>query len=159
MSDIGHLYQSIKGDIVTPSNPDYKASIARWASNAERNAKIVVFVKDQKDVALSLAYARGNKLPLAVRGGGHSSSGASSSEDGLVIDLSRHLNRVRIDPDQRLAYVEGGAVWESVEKAAIEHGLASVAGTVNHVSLFNDLHYGSAYRATFIFSRLGLEGD
>ena len=39
----------------------------------------------------------------------------------------------RDDPGQKLAYVGGAALWEAVEKAAIKHGLATVAGTVNHV--------------------------
>lgn len=135
MSDIESLRKSLKGDVVTPTDADYQASIARWAKNAERNAAIVAFVKDAEDVATALAYVKSTKLPLAIRGGGHSSSGASSSEGGLVIDLSRHLNGVRIDPENKLAYVGGGAIWASVDKASIEHGLAGVAGTVNHVSI------------------------
>lgn len=133
MSDIESLRKSFKGDLVTPSDPDYKASIARWASNSERNAKIVAFVKDADDVSTALAYVKSNQIPFAIRAGGHSVSGASSSE-GLVIDLSRHVNRVRIDAEKKLAYVGGGALWGSVDKAAIEHGLAAVAGTVSHVS-------------------------
>lgn len=62
-------------------------------------------------------------------------SGTSSQTDGLVIDLSRHIAGARIDPDKKLAYVGGGAIWETVDKAAIQHGLASVGGTVNHVGL------------------------
>ena len=51
-----------------------------------------------------------------------------------MIDLSRHLSGVRVDPVAKLAYVGGGAIWETVDKTAIEHGLATVAGTINHVS-------------------------
>ena len=53
-----------------------------------------------------------------------------------MIDLSRHLNALEIDPDpeNKFAYVGGGAIWEQVDsKASILRGLASVAGTVNHV--------------------------
>ena len=124
--------QSFKGDISTPADADYAEAISRWAVNAQANAKIVAFVKTPEDVALAIAYAKENHLPIAIRGGGHSTAGASSSE-GLVIDLSRHLNAVEIDPENKLAYVGGGAIWEQVDKASIPHGLASVAGTVNHV--------------------------
>jgi hypothetical protein len=61
-----------------------------------------------------------------------SSTGASSS-DGLVIALSRYINYCRVDPDKKLAYVGGGALWRDVDNAAIEHGLATVGGTVQHV--------------------------
>jgi FAD/FMN-containing dehydrogenase len=154
-SDFSAFQRLFKGELVTPSDPDYAASIARWAINAERRAKIVAFVKDEEDVALALKYARENMLPLAVRGGGHSSSGASSSENGLVIDLSRHLNGVRIDAENKLAYVGGGAIWESVDKAAIEHGLAAVAGSVNHVSA---LPAGPAHTVPMIKARPASEG-
>ena len=125
--------QSFKGDISTPTDADYAKAISRWALNAQANAKIVAFVKTPGDVALAIAYARENRLPIAIRGGGHSTAGASSTE-GLVIDLSRHLNKVEIDPENKLAYVGGGAIWEQVDKASILHGLATVAGTVGHVS-------------------------
>lgn len=127
------LLEDVKGDVVTPDSPDYKAALARWAINAERNAKVVVFVKDAQDVGIALKYARENNLTVAVRGGGHNAAGASSVENGLVIDLSRYINTVRIDAEDRLGYVGGGAVWKSVDEEAIKHGLATVGGTVNHV--------------------------
>ena len=122
------------GDIVLPEDKDYAAAISRWACNAERNAAVVTFPKTHEDVALAIAYARDNQLELAVRGGGHSSSGSSSCT-GLVIDLSRHLNGVRIDAENKLAYVDGGAIWRTVDEAAIKFGLATVGGTVNHTGV------------------------
>jgi hypothetical protein len=136
MADFLIFQESFKGNIITPDDPNYQAAIARWASNAERRAKIVAFVKDAEDVSAAVTFAKASKIPLAIRGGGHSTSGASSSQDGLVIDLSKHLNGVRIDPEAKLAYAGGGALWGAVDKAAIEHGLATVGGTVNHVILF-----------------------
>jgi FAD/FMN-containing dehydrogenase len=126
--------ESFTGDWVTPDHPSYSEAIARWSAGAERRAKAVAFVKSPQDVATVLKYAKQHSYTIAIRGGGHSTSGASSAEDGIVIDLSRHLSGVRVDPVEKLAYVGGGAVWETVDKTAIEHGLATVAGTVNHVS-------------------------
>ena len=127
--------ESFTGDWITDDHPRYSEAIARWAANAERRAKAVAFVKNAQDVGIVLNYAKQHKLLIAVRGGGHSPSGASSIEGGIVIDLSRHLSNVRVDPVEKLAYVGGGAIWETVDKTAIEHGLATVGGTVNHVSL------------------------
>jgi FAD/FMN-containing dehydrogenase len=126
--------ESFTGDWITADHPNYSEAIARWAANAERRATAVAFVKNAQDVAIVLNYAKQHKLLIAVRGGGHSTSGASSIEGGIVVDLSRHLSNVRVDPAEKLAYVGGGAIWETVDKTAIEHGLAAVAGTVNHVS-------------------------
>lgn len=126
--------KALKGDVVTPTDPDYSKAIARWAVNNERKAKVVAFVKDAEDVSLTIRYAKNEKLRIAIRGGGHSMTSASSVENGIVIDLSRYLNITRVDADKKLAFVGGGATWETVDKAAIEHGLATVGGTVNHVS-------------------------
>jgi len=133
MTDFHALKNTFKGDLVTPTDPDYAKAIARWAANAERRAEVVAFVKDTTDVALAIKYATANKLPIAIRGGGHSPAGASSSEGGLVIDLSRYITTVTVDAEKRLAYASGGALWEAVDKASIAHGLATVGGTVNHV--------------------------
>jgi hypothetical protein len=53
--------------------------------------------------------------------------------------FSRYLSKVRIeskDPAEQLAHVDGGAIWETVDKAMVGHGLATAAATVNHVSSF-----------------------
>ncbi len=139
MSGLTEFKQSFKGDIVTPGNEGYSQAIARWATNAERNARVVAFVKDTDDIALALKYARTNNLQVAIRCGGHSTSGASSAEDGLVIDLSRYFDYVVVDPEKRTARVGGGSLWQAVETEAIKHGLASVAGKVSHVRFW--VHY------------------
>ena len=56
-----------------------------------------------------------------------------------MIDLSRYLNGVKVDPEKKVAYVGGGALWETVDRTAIEHGLATVGGTVNHVCCLSPL--------------------
>jgi len=135
MADLQAFKNQFKGDIVTPSDADYENAITRWAVNANRRSKIVAFVKDEADVALAIKYAKANALPIAIRGGGHNPAGASSIEGGLVIDLSRYINAVRVDAAKQLAYVGGGSLWETVDKEAIKHGLATVGGTVNHTGV------------------------
>ncbi|KAF5378484.1 hypothetical protein D9615_007137 [Tricholomella constricta] len=143
-SDFTAFKAQFKGDIVTPDDADYPQAIARWAVNAQRRARVVAFVKDAGDIVLAIRHARANALPIAIRGGGHSPAGASSSEGGLVIDLSRYINGTTVDAEKRVAYVGGGALWESVDKEAIKHGLATVAGTVNHTGV-GGLTLGGGY--------------
>ncbi|KAG9077286.1 hypothetical protein FRC06_008999, partial [Ceratobasidium sp. 370] len=109
--------------------------IKRWAENAEKPAAAVAYPAHVDDVVELLAFVQGKGLyvnqlclDVAVKGGGHSASGASSTDGGLVIDLQPHMQDVRIDAENRLAYVGGGALWRHVDEAAIEHGLAPVAG-------------------------------
>ncbi|TCD66649.1 hypothetical protein EIP91_001067 [Steccherinum ochraceum] len=142
--DFDNFKSKFKGDLVQPHDPDYKQAINRWAANAERRAAIVAFTKDAHDVALAIKYARQTGLRIAVRGGGHSPAGTSSCDGGLVIDLSRHMNGVRVDPEKKLAYVQGGAIWGDFDKAAAKHGLAGVAGTVHDTGV-GGLAVGGGY--------------
>jgi FAD/FMN-containing dehydrogenase len=130
---LADLKAAFKGDLVFPEDADYSAAIARWSITAERKAAIVAFVKTDEDVGLAIKYAKSNKLPIAIRGGAHNPAGTSSTEGGVVIDLSRHLAGARVDAEKKLVYVGGGALWKTVDEATMKHGLATVAGTVNHV--------------------------
>ncbi|CAE6468836.1 unnamed protein product [Rhizoctonia solani] len=132
------------GKIVTPTSPNYSAAIARWAYNAERPARLVVYPRFTTDIFAAISHAYKHSLPIAVRGGGHSCAGTSSSAQGVVIDLSKHFTHVRIDPTNRIAFVGGGAVWKDVDEAAIRHSLAAVGGTVNHTGV-GGLTLGGGY--------------
>ena len=74
-------------------------------------------------------------------GGGHNPSGAASTDGGLVIDLSKYLNKITVDPIAKIADVQGGALWSEVDDATCPHGLATVARTVASVrTLFVQFH-------------------
>ncbi|EUC63045.1 6-hydroxy-D-nicotine oxidase, putative [Rhizoctonia solani AG-3 Rhs1AP] len=132
------------GKIITPTSPTYSDAIARWAYNAERPARLVVYPRFTTDIFAAISHAYKHSLPIAVRGGGHSCAGTSSSTQGVVIDLSKHFTQVRIDPTNRVAFVGGGAVWKDVDQAAIRYGLAAVGGTVNHTGV-GGLTLGGGY--------------
>ncbi|KAL5632777.1 hypothetical protein ACGC1H_005655 [Rhizoctonia solani] len=131
---------SSNSSVNLPGDPEYTNK--RWARNAEKTAAIVACPVTAEDVAQIIAFSQGNapydaqpKLDLAVKGGGHTPSGASSSEGGLVIDLNPKMHNVRVDPEGKLAYVQGGALWANVDEATFPHGLASVSGVVSHTGV------------------------
>ena len=95
---------------------------------------VVIQPASAEDISLIIQYAKLNSLNFAVRGGGHSTSGASSVEGGIVIDLSL-LRGVAVDVEQLVVSVEGGALWEDVDKATAVHSLSVVGGTVNHTGV------------------------
>ena len=94
-------------------------------------------------MSAAVLFAQTWSLDLAVCGGGHSTSGASSSAGGLVIDLSQMRN-VIVDPFAKIIKAQGGCTWEDVDKAAGEHSLATVGGTVNHTGI-GGLTLGGGY--------------
>jgi FAD/FMN-containing dehydrogenase len=86
---------------------------------------------------------REHKIPFTVRGGGHSTSGAASIEDGIVIDLSK-MRKVTVDAKAKTITAQGGTLWEDVDVEAAKYGLATVGGTVNHTGV-GGLTLGGGY--------------
>jgi hypothetical protein len=95
----------------------------------DRRPGLIARASSTTDVVAAVAFARARGLPVAVRGGGHSVAGYSSIEGGLLIDLGA-MRKVRVDPDSRRAWVQGGATWGEVDKETQVHGLATTGGRV-----------------------------
>ncbi len=79
----------------------------------------VVIPEMQDEVVDAVRICHKFDIPFVARGSGTSLSGASLPiKDGLLITLNR-LNRIiRLDPDERIAVVEPGAINLNVTKAA-----------------------------------------
>lgn len=83
----------------------------------------VAFPRSAEQLATAYAVARDAGVPFTTRGAGTSVAG-NAVGPGLVVDLSRHFNRVlEIDPDARTARVQPGVVQEQLQRAAAPHGL------------------------------------
>jgi FAD/FMN-containing dehydrogenase len=92
-----------------------------------------------EDIARIVAYANGSHIKVTMRGQGHSLSGQSQIDDGIVID-SGSLNAVACNDDNILE-VEAGALWGNVAKAGLARGrlpavmpdamMLSVGGTLS----------------------------
>jgi len=100
-----------------------RAEYSSDASNYRVVPAVVAFPRSADEVTAALAVCRELGVPLTGRGAGTSIAGNALST-GLVLDLSRHFNRVlSVDPEQRTAVVEPGAILDSVTAAAAPYGL------------------------------------
>lgn len=77
-----------------------------------------------------------------MKGGGNHASGASSAEDGLVIDLS-NLKEISIDKNKNQVTVGGGCRWGDVYSILHKHGLICVGGGVHIVGVGGHLTGGN----------------
>ncbi|MFJ4651543.1 FAD-binding and (Fe-S)-binding domain-containing protein [Nocardia sp. NPDC088792] len=83
----------------------------------------VAFPRHAGDVAAAVEACAALGVPIVARGAGTSLAGQTIGP-GLVLDLSRHMNRIlELDPVARTALVEVGVVQDQLNKAAGAHGL------------------------------------
>ena len=83
----------------------------------------VAFPRTPEQALAAFDLARAHGVPLTARGGG-TSCASNAIGPGLVLDFSRHMNRViSIDPEARTATVEPGCVGSTLQAAAAEYGL------------------------------------
>jgi FAD/FMN-containing dehydrogenase len=75
----------------------------------EKRPALIARCRSAQDVVAVLAYARQAGLEVAVRGGGHSIGGLSSSHRGMVIDL-QPMHAVVVNPKAWRARVQGRAL-------------------------------------------------
>ncbi|GAA1822702.1 FAD-binding and (Fe-S)-binding domain-containing protein [Actinomadura chokoriensis] len=84
---------------------------------------VVVTPREVEELPVVLGVCRDAGVPLTMRGAGTSIAG-NAVGPGVVVDVSRHLNRVlEIDAEAGTALVEPGIVQARLHQAAAEHGL------------------------------------
>src|SRR5262249_51166583 len=95
------LRAKVRGDLLRPGEGTvYEEARKVYNGMIDRKPAIIVRCVDVADVMAGVNFARDNKLPIAVRGGGHSGPGWCLVDDGVVIDLTR-MRGIRVDPEAR----------------------------------------------------------
>ncbi|MEM9784148.1 MAG: FAD-linked oxidase C-terminal domain-containing protein, partial [Pseudomonadota bacterium] len=115
------LKREVAGDVLFDAG-----ARGRYATDASIYQMVpagVVIPRSGDDVAVTLAMARDHDLSVTMRGGGTSQCGQTVNS-GIVIDCSRHLNRIiEVDAENRTAVVEPGVVLDELNRALKPHGL------------------------------------
>ncbi len=123
-----------RGEMITPDHHEYDGARAVWNGTVDRRPRMIARCAGAADVASAVHFARDHDLEIAVRGGGHNVAGTATCDDGIVIDLSA-MRAVWVDPVERTALVQGGALWGDVDHETQVHGLATPGGIVSHTGV------------------------
>lgn len=134
LSNLGILSKVFRGDLVVPGDARYDGARAVWNGTVDRYPAAIAYCSDVNDVVAVVRFARDHDLVLAVRSGGHSIPGYSVCDFGIVVDLSS-MRRVAVDPDRRVARVDGGALLGDLDQAAQRFGLVCPVGAVSHTGV------------------------
>jgi FAD/FMN-containing dehydrogenase len=125
---LGTLELGLSGSVVRDGDQGWHDARSTFNATIDRHPVCIVSCATTADVVLGVRAARDARLPIAVRGGGHSVAGHGVADGALVVSLDR-MRSVEVDPVARIARVGGGALWEDVDPATQAHGLAVPGGT------------------------------
>lgn len=124
------LRMTIRGDVLTPEDPGYAGVRPAYNAMHPGRPSLVIRPTGTADVIDAVNFAREQGLLVAIRGGGHSVAGLSSTDGGLLIDLAL-MNGVDVDPEARLVRAQGGALWGDVDRETQAFGLVAPGGIVS----------------------------
>src|ERR1700743_661663 len=134
------------GQLTGPEQPGYDEGRRVFNAMIDRRPALIARCASTADVVAAVHRAREHGLAVAVRSGGHSFSGLSTCDDGIVIDLGG-LRAISGDPRARTAGAGGGVLWGEFDAATQAHGLHTPGGRVTTTGL-GGFTVGGGYRWT-----------
>jgi len=120
----------VRGPVYEQGNPDLGEVREQFNAMHPGKPDVAIRCTGTADVVDAVNFGREHGLTVTVRGGGHSVAGLSSHDGGLLLDLAP-MNGVMVDPDRKLAIVQGGALWGDVDREAQAFGLVTPGGVVS----------------------------
>jgi FAD/FMN-containing dehydrogenase len=128
-----HL-RDLKGRVITPDDADYDQMRTVYGGGLDNRPSLIVRVADDTDVVRVIGHARETGLELAIRSGGHSFAGHSTTDGGILLDL-RDMKALDIDTEQRTIWAESGLTSGDVTRRAEADGLVVGFGDTASVGI------------------------
>ncbi len=129
-TDVAHLREGVRGAVLVAGDEGYNDARAVWNAMIDRRPAIIVRAKGAADVMAAVDFARAHELPVSIRGGGHNVAGHAVGDGSVMIDLSG-MRAVRVEPERKRAWVEGGATWGDVDRETQAFALATPGGVIS----------------------------
>jgi FAD/FMN-containing dehydrogenase len=115
------------GEVIDSAHSEFDSARFGWNHMIDRKPALIARCSSVEDVVAAVRHAARTGMKAVARCGGHSVSGASLPENGMVIDLAA-LNKIEVDPEALIARVDGGALLGDLDSATQAYGLAVTAG-------------------------------
>ncbi|KAJ5166083.1 hypothetical protein N7492_006379 [Penicillium capsulatum] len=132
--DLRRELKRTNAEVLTWGCDNYDDRIKQWSDLRDVYTGAVVRVSSSEDVTVVVGFATNHRIPLAVKGGGYSTSGASTTQGGILLDLS-NLRTVRVEGVSNIIIAAGGALWDDIDVAAAQYHLAVVGTTLNRIGV------------------------
>jgi FAD/FMN-containing dehydrogenase len=133
-SDIKDFRAGLRGKLLLAQDDGYEQARRIWNGVFDRNPALIARCADAADVVRAIQFARAHLLLTAVKAGGHSISGQSTCEGGLMIDLSP-MKGIKVDPNARIAQAQAGVLLGELDEKNQSFGLATTLGTASDTGI------------------------
>ena len=80
---LADLRVAFRGPLITPEDPHYDEARKTWNGLIDRRPALIARCLGNSDIVAALGFAQAHRLPLSVRGGGHSVAGYGVCDDGV----------------------------------------------------------------------------
>ena len=127
-ADLKELRAGLKGKLLLAQDAGYDDARRVWNGSIDRHPALIVRCASQEDIVRAVQFASAHSLLTAVKGGGHSLSGQSTCESGLMIDLSS-MRHIEVDQAKRRARAEPGVLLAQLDGECQAAGLVTPLGT------------------------------
>lgn len=133
-ADVKDFRASLKGGLLLAGSPGYDEARRVWNGSIDRHPALIARCAGREDIVRAVQFARSHSLLTAVKGGGHSLSGQSTCEGGLLIDLSP-MREIQLDVARRMARAQGGVLLAELDARCQAAGLVTTLGTASDTGI------------------------
>jgi FAD/FMN-containing dehydrogenase len=133
-SEVQELRASLRGRLLLAGDEGYDQARRLWNGAFDRHPALIARCAGAADVVQAVNFARSHDLLTAVHGGGHSLSGQSSCDGGLMIDLAP-MKGIRVDPVRQTASAQAGVLLGELDRESQAFGLATTLGTASDTGI------------------------
>ena len=149
------LQGQLRGPALEASDPASAEVRRPFNAMHQGSPSVIVECSGTADVIDAVRFAHERGLAVAVRGGGHSIAGLSATNGGILIDLSP-MRGVQVDPERKVAQVQGGALLGDLDRETAAFGLVTPGGVVSDTGVAG-LTLGGGYG--WLRRKYGLSSD
>lgn len=116
----------LQGKVIGKQDEHYelwRQSMIWHASKPRRYPELIVQANSEEDVVAAVKYAADNGHKIAIRSGGHNSTGCALRNGGMVLDVSA-MEDILVDEDARVAFAQPGVRSHQLVIEARNKGLS-----------------------------------
>ncbi len=120
------LRTRVQGSVLIPGNQGYDKARQTWdVKTFDQHPAMVIMPSNTSDVQTAVTFAREQKLPIGVQGGGHGHP--YPVNDALLVNFA-NMTDIQIDAEAATARIEPGVLSKALVQSAHAYGLAPLNG-------------------------------